>query len=309
MSGNKGTTQSATSEPWKPAQPYLQGTMQEASNLQKAGIGGQVNTMSNVVPFANQTTAGMNNIQGLANQGMANNPFTGALNMYQNTIANGGMSPQQTEAMGYLKPYASGQMAGMNSPAFQSVVQQGQNAISDRVNESASGMGRYGSGAHQQLLSREIGDFTNRALAGQMNADQDRQLQAISGLFSGGNQGIQNAMAAGQYLPGAYDAQFNPARASMGIGSMYEDLARRTLDDRNRIFDETQNRPWENLARANAIFSGGGSLGGSTSGYSQGPSPSPLVSGIGGALSGYSAFQPYGLGGVGGLAGGLLGLL
>jgi hypothetical protein len=45
------------------------------------------------------------------------------------------------------------------------------------------------------------------------------------------------------------------------IGGNYEQLMSNQIQDQNRIFNETQQKPWDALAQYNAIVSGAGQLG------------------------------------------------
>ena len=139
MSGKQTTTQASTSEPWKPAQPALQTGLTDAQNLYKAGIGGQVNTQSNVVPFAQQTTQAMNAGQNMANQNIGGQGLSG---QYQGIINNGGFNSQQQEALGGIRNTANASFDPMNQAGFGSVLKQAQDAAGGAVNQQASGMGR-----------------------------------------------------------------------------------------------------------------------------------------------------------------------
>jgi len=73
----------------------------------------------------------------------------------------------------------------------------------------------------------------------------------------------------------------------MKVGSMYEDLAARTLQDQNRIYDQTRQAPLAAVEWLNAIAGGAGSLGGSGSNAVSQPTPNPflqMLSGLAGPL-------------------------
>jgi hypothetical protein len=239
-----GTTQSsktttsgnttANSAPWAPTQPYLQGIMGDADALYKSGVGAKVNTMSSVVPFSQQTVSGMNDIEKIAGQygGVMQKPLQG-----------------YSEIMDYMKPIAMGDFT--NDPTFNQTLGAAQEAGRTAVNMSASNAGRSGSGVHQSTLARTIGEMTDRLKLGRQNMAID---------------------AYGQYgtqLPGAFSAAMAPANAMMDVGSNYEQLQANEINDKFRIFNETQQKPWEQLAQYNAILSGAGQLGRSESGSAQ----------------------------------------
>jgi hypothetical protein len=109
---------------------------------------------------------------------------------------------------------------------------------------------------HAKTLSDSIGRLTNDAML------------ARQGWASGELQKYGGAM------PSAFSSALMPAQSKMGVGSMYEDLASRLKQDELRKFDASQSTPWDQLARAQAIFGGAGALGGNTSGRTKTLSPS-----------------------------------
>ena len=277
MSGKQTTTQASTSEPWKPAQPALQTGLTDAQNLYKAGIGGQVNTQSNVVPFAQQTTQAMNAGQNMANQNIGGQ---GLSSQYQGIINNGGFNSQQQEALGGIRNTANASFDPMNQAGFGSVLKQAQDAAGGAVNQQASGMGRFGGAAHQGLLAKSVGDVTGNLMNQEWNNFNSRQSAAQNQLFNAGQTGMGN-------LGAAYQGMQAPLDTLGKIGSSYEDLAGRQITDRNRIFDAQQNMPWDQLARLNAVASGMGQMGGSKSGSATTPG-APIGGQIAGGLLGLS---------------------
>lgn len=147
--------------------------------------------------------------------------------------------------------------------------QQGQANLSDAQN-SLFGMGQQGQGN----LSNAFNSLFGMGQQGQGNLSS-----AQGNLFNMGQQGFNNIGA-------AYQGMQAPWQTMAGIGSQYEDLGTRQMNDRNRIFDSMNSMPWEQLARLNGIASGVGSLGGSQSGTAT--QPSNLFGQIGGGLLGLS---------------------
>ncbi|NNU70439.1 hypothetical protein G9X67_34880, partial [Rhizobium sp. WYCCWR 11152] len=118
-----------------------------------------------------------------------------------------------------------------------------------------------------------IGDLGAR----QYQAFQQRKDAANSNAFNMASQGF------GQ-LGQAYSGMQAPAQDLMKVGAMQEDLATRQMNDKLRIFNEHQQKPWENLARMQAIASGAGQLGGSTT--QSAPGQNPFLTGLGYASTG-----------------------
>jgi hypothetical protein len=304
MSGGGTETQTtqASSEPWKHSQPILKASMKHAGKLYEQGIGGQPYTGSTVVPYADQSLQAFDHMENTANQAMgAGNPFQQAFQGIGD-IAGGGMNAAQSQALGNMSQTASGDDVFGANPQFQNILGQVQEDVRDNVNMSASGMGRYGSGIHQGTLGDSIGDVTARMYSDEYNRQLGRKDAATQNLFNAGQMGMGNMMQASSMLPSVYQGQMAPAQTLAGVGQQYEDLAGRTLNDRLRIFDETQEAPWKQIMRMNAVASGAGQYGTNTS-TAQMPGGSGLGGVAGGALAGNSLFP----GGLGAIGGGLLG--
>ena len=280
MAGKQTTT--ASNEPWKDAQPLLKAGMADAQTLYNNGVGGKAYTGSTVIPYANQTTQGFNSVQ---NNALANMGGQGISGQYQNIINNGGFNAPQQTAVGGWNNAATSAFDPYSNPAFSQVLKISQDAARDAVNSNAAAAGRYGSGVHQNAMAKGIGDVTAQMVGNEYNNWQNRGDAARASLFNAGQQGMGN-------LDAAYSGMGAPAQDLIKIGGAYEDLATRQMNDQLRIFNETQNRPWENLGRMMAVGSGSGQYGTSTT---TAPGPSPFAQALG-----------YGLGGLG-LLGGLFG--
>ena len=270
MTGSsKQQTTTSSNAPWGAAQPALKTALTGAEKLYKDGVGGKIYTGSTVIPWDQQTKQGMNAITAGAN---ANIGGAGLSGQYQDVIDNGGYNADQLAALNNTKTTANSTFDINSNPAFMQVLQQTQDAARNGVNASASGAGRYGSGIHQQTLGNTLGDVTNRAVGQEYNNWQNRRDAAQNNLFNMGQQGFGN-------LGAAYTGMQAPANSLMQLGAMNEDLATRQMNDKLRIFNEQQNKPWDQLGRLNAIASGAGQMGG-TQTQSQ-PGQNPFLSALG----------------------------
>lgn len=266
MTGSSKTTTSSNSAPWKEAQPALKQGIGEAQNLYNSGTGAQVYGGSTVIPWNGDTQNGMDVTSRSA---YANVDGRGLSGQYQGVINNGGYNAGQLEALNNTRKVANGAFNINEDPGFQQVVDQATNS----VNSNASAAGRYGSGTNQQLLGSTIGDLGAR----QFQNWQTRKDAANSNLFNMGQTGF------GQ-LGQAYSGMQAPVQDLMKIGGMQEDLATRQMNDKLRVFNENQNRPWEQLSRLQAISSGAGQLGGSQT-QTQ-PGQNPFLSALGYGMTG-----------------------
>ena len=254
MGGSSGnsTTTTTSNQPYKASQPLLNQGMGDALKLYKQGSLVQPNTMSTVVPYAQQTMAGMNDLQSIAGNNMGGQGLSGQL---QGVINNGGYNQEQQDALAGIRQTATSDFNINEDPGFQQVLDKTQNM----VNQNAAGLGRYGSGTHTGVMTQELGDLGAR----QYQNFQARKDAAQTQLFNAGQQGQQN-------LGSAFETMQDPAKTAMGVGGMYEDLYGRTLNDQLRIANEQSNAPLANIQALLAAANGGGQYGKSTQ-TAQGP--------------------------------------
>lgn len=272
MSGSNTTTQTQTNEPYKAAQPLLDKGMGDALKMYNNGGLVKANTSSTVVPYAQQTTAGMNSIQNTAQDAMA----PGGLNsQFQDIIGNGGFNQPQMDAVNNTRTLANSSYDMNANPGFQDVLNSALDKSTYGVNQNASAMGRYGSGAHQGVMQQEQGDLASKMIYGDYNNWLGRRDAANQNLFAQGQTGMDN-------LNPAYASMKQPAQDLMGVGSMYEDLKGRTMNDSLRVTNEKQNLPLANIQALLAAAAGAGNYGTQT-GQSQGPN-STLSNIAGGGL-------------------------
>jgi hypothetical protein len=272
MSGSNTTTQTQTNEPYKAAQPLLDTAMGDAKKLYDNGGLVKANTQSTVVPYAQQTTQGMNSIQNTAQDALAPGGFA---SQFGDIIGNGGFNSQQMDAVNNTRATANSSFDPFGNPAFKQVLQQAQEGSMYGTNANASAMGRYGSGTHQGVQQRELGDLTARMVGNEYNNWQNRTDAANTQLFGMGQTGMDN-------MNPAYASMKAPAEDLMGVGSMYEDLMGRTMNDQLRITNEKQNLPLANIQALLAAAAGAGNYGTQT-GTAQGPN-STLSNIAGGGL-------------------------
>lgn len=239
----KTTTQSNTtsqSAPWGPVAGPYEELIKDTQNIYKSGVGSKVYQGSTVIPWSNQTTSGMGDMESLAGSSGAT--------MGKPLQAYSGM-------MDVLNPIAKGDFS--KDTTFLSNLGAAQDAAKTAVGLQMGNMGRFGSAGHAKTLSRSVGDLTNQAMLERQN-------------WASGELGKYGAA-----MPSAFSAALMPADTKMQVGGMYEDLANREKLDELRKFDATNNAPWEQLARAASIYGGAGQMGGTTTGSSQGTTLAP----------------------------------
>ncbi len=288
-------TQTSESSPWQPAQSRLITSMEDADKLYKQGIGGRSWTGLTTAPMSRDQTGGLDSMRNVAT---GFQPWMNSAAGRLDSIANSATSnPDLAQARGYMQAAVGGYgapstgnidaigaagMRGAADPAFNQALDIASRKAREQVDLSASGAGRYGSGIHQGNVAREIADIQTGARANQYNIGQDRALSAFgasagiqgqnadrrigaaNNLFGYGQNDVANRLNAFDRMGSAYDLALRPGQTSYDIGQLYRDEAQNVLNDQMRQFDDSQNLPWQQLARYNAIAQGMGGLGGTT---------------------------------------------
>lgn len=275
MGKNTQTTQTSN-QPIAAAQPLINRGMGDALKQYENGGLVKPNTMATAVPFSQQTTQGMNAMQGMANANMGGQGMSGQL---QGIINSGGYNQEQQDALGGIRSTATGAFDINSNPAYAGIRQRAMDAASNAANLNASGAGRYGSGTHQGAVSRAVGDVASNMDFNEYNNWQGRQTAAQQQLFNAGQQGQAN-------MGNAYSGMQKPIQDLMGVGAMNEDLYGRTLNDQLRITNERQNAPLANIQALLAAASGAGNYGTQTQ-TAQGPN-NTLSNIMGAGLGGLS---------------------
>lgn len=233
---------SGEQSPWKPIQPFMLNSAKNADALYSAGVGSKPNTMSMVVPFSNQTQAGLDQNEAYAQSAFA--PMQKPLQSY-------------SEQIDYLSPIARGDFT--NDPTFNQTVGEAQRAAREGVDLSASGAGRYGGAVHQGAVAKSVADATNQAHL------------ARQGWASGQLNQFGNSM------PQAFMTGAAPGQAMQQIGASYEQLMANYMSDQQRVINEIQNKPWEALERYNAIIAGAGRTGSASQSTAVRPTGDPSM--------------------------------
>lgn len=346
MPGGQQTTGTTvqSSAPWSAAEPYLQQNMQMASQLLSGSRGWIPYSGNTVTPMSSQTTGALGQIENLANQG---DPLSAASAANAQGILNsGGMSDWQKSALGgaydvatgnkaisaasdYLTPYARGDYVNGGSPEFLKALDTQAGKLTDDINRSFDLGGRYGSSANIGALANDVGNLRTSAIANEIARQQGLQQQAVGALgqeqaanisnqvgaggtiFGAGNQAANTAATYAGLAPSIYQSQFAPAERLASVGSAYEGQNQKEIQAAIDNWNAWQQAPWNELAAANAIISGSGSLGGTTTQTASAPTQYNYASPLGGALAGASLGSMVpGIGtGIGALGGGALGLL
>jgi hypothetical protein len=269
--GTQTSTSNTTSQPLAAAQPAIEQGLTGATNLASAGAF-QPYMGSTVTPWSTQTNRGNYGIEQFARKNEGTGPL-GA--QYQDIINQGGYNEQQREALAPMQAVARGDYLNRQDPNFERALSAASESAANQVNLAASGAGRYGGADHlANALTKTVGDYEAGQRVNQYNTERDRQSQASQNLFNAGQQGFSNI---GQ----AYQQAKAPWQDLREVGGYGEDLMTRLKNDEIRRFEAQQTAPRQNIEWLNAIASGAGSLGGTSTATAQQPGQSPFATALG----------------------------
>ncbi len=314
MSSGGGDQQTTSrTEPYAPAEPYLQDILGEAQNIYRSGLNREYFPGSTVVPFADQTQEALNLQQAAALEqaspsamlGQAANTF-GQFAGSPMSAYTGRMGQGMGSSYGQLTPqadYLSGIREGITSDVLGSVQSQ------------FGGMGRTGTSPQaQQAVARGVTQAYAPIASQLASQERGREMQALESQFGrqfSGSQadiarqqaGMESAFgrqlgAAGQ-LPGlqqGIDMRRQQAIGQLGgVGSAYENLAQRQLQDQIQRFQFGQQAPMNALQQYAGLISpiaGGYPTAINTA---PGQQPSALGGAFGGAVAGSAIPGGFGI--------------
>lgn len=291
---------------------------------------------SNPTQFAKDyLRPGFNTAQSMFNQGVGFNPyegnrvanFWGDQNRYftglrekmgdtptylhraqgnvRNVAESGGMSAGISDNISKLNARASGEAT---NPYFKDVLNQQLDDIQNRVNASTSGMGRYGSGAHTGVLTKELGNAASRALNDNYFGEQQLQMGALNSALQGNLSAQGQGLQASALAPSMQQAEIARLNELFKSGSIKQAHEQDIANARRDLHNEKQQAPWERLS---AYLSSIGQPGAGSVMPQRAPTqqqPSAVQRGLGGALTGATIGGMFGNPLLGAVGGGALGL-
>ena len=307
----RSSTTTNESEPWAPSQPYILQGMQGAQNLYQGGVGQQYFGPSTVVPFSNQTELGLQAMEGRALQG---NPFTGAsTNALTDVLTRSDpyVPIAQEKIASFLDDDIGNEDFYRRTMGGEFLAGQGQNPYLDqtfnrmadqvqqRVNAQFGAAGRTRSGAHQDLLTDNLGDLANSVYgqnyerergfqhdaASRLGQAQQFQLQAALGLPEIGAGYDQRRLQAASLAPGIAQQDYYDIDSYMQAGQTRESLANAYMQDLINRQNFSQQAPWDALGQFNNAAQGFGSLGGTSESSSKPSLWQSILGGIGAGAS------------------------
>ncbi|WP_254493137.1 hypothetical protein [Bartonella sp. B1099] len=197
----------------------------DAYQMYNTGMGGNVYGGPRVAPLSDQTRYAIG--------GLGSIPHHYQNRSLMNTIYN------PTSAANNLGRMASGGMVGQNS-SFNAALQNSLDRVRDTINSSFAGAGRYGSGAHTDVLANELSALSTSATANQYNQDVQNMMQANAMI----DQANQNQLgASNNFLQGYGNAYSNAIQG----GGVLDNYNQRLVDANRERWLEQDNSGWNRL--------------------------------------------------------------
>jgi hypothetical protein len=304
-SKDQPTTQTQTNAPWAPSQPHLEGLMNSASRtafshrnpkpypgaVQAPLSPYQREGLSRTATLARQRNPGLTAAQGLTTRLMQNNGMTpqlenvaGLFGQFANSA--NGLTQGQTQAAGYMDPFARGDY--QEDPRMLAALK----AREGRAMNGAATMfggGRYGSAGIGTGVGRALSEAGDELMLTSNENARNRQLQA-SGMLgdlytTGAGQRLQAmgamgdlyeggrsaALASAGMLPMLEGVRFSGADRLTQAGQTYTDRAQTERDAAIRRYEQAQggDEQWEQIARLTAALFGMGKVGGTETAVKQ----------------------------------------
>lgn len=215
-SSQQGTTISqSSSSPWSGVQPYITTGLEQAG--QQLATPNEYYPGSTVVPFSQQTEAGLQAQEGRALQG----------------------SPLTQAAQGEMQKVLGGEYLNQDNPAFSAMSERIRNEIRPGLDSQFAGAGRYGGAGHQEMMGRTYADAIAPLAYQNYAAERGNMQQAM------------------QQAPALANQDYFDINKLRETGTTREGLARDTLAADMDRYNYGQQEPRDRLAQYMALIGGG----------------------------------------------------
>lgn len=292
MAGGGPTTTTQKNEPWEAAQPALKRTIAEGERLYDSDIGFKPWEGSTLAGLDPRTTAALDETSNIA---LGEGGLLGKTNyrFANNLVANNGITGDQRWALGGLLDTASGKYLDRPNPYLQKMLDANSDNVANRVSAGASSMGRYGSGAHTNVLAKELTNATLPILSQNYENERQRMIDASATASNTFGLGADRALAAASKGSELTDALYDPSRRIGAIGDFYGGRSQAELEAQRAKWEEAQARPWRMLGQLQNVSQGIGGMGGTQT--TTRPGADPMQSLFGGLLAGGSFLGKAGM--------------
>lgn len=220
------------------------------------GGGGGTSTTTQEIPAELKplATAYTNKAIGLSNQGFQ--PYYGERFADLNTTQNMGIGMIQNRAlngsqtMGNAEGALNQAMHGGSNPYLDSMVNKAQMSAMGAGQQAGVRSGSFGNSGIAEATAKQVGDIATSMYGGAYENDANRRLQAIG------------------MAPGFANQAYEDASQLMRAGQVQQDQSQQGRDFAYSQFQESQNKPYKDLAAMSGVF--GSNLGGSSTTQSSG---------------------------------------
>jgi len=308
----KTSTQTTANSPWKPAVPYLKGSMEEAAKLAQKNKGFGAYPGQAWTDYSPQTLSGLTTMEQLASQP---NPFYQPNADFTSGLVAGAYNPNANAQ--YATGIASGAQGITTEAAYQDLYDNTNQYFNEALDTQSAaladdiartfGGASFGSAASTGAVVDQVGDLRTQAMADQYNTEQafkagllgdisgvqgqniTNQLAAAGQLSAEQQLGVQNQIAGVGLSDSVYQSQYLPAAAMLGVGAAYDQKEMEKLQAQMSQYDIEQQQPWNLLAASYPYFTGTGASS-STTTTEQPTDPWSTI--IGGGLLASQMFLP-----------------
>lgn len=253
-SSGGSTTTVQKADPWAGAQPYISDYLKTGKQVSNRPF--EFYNGDTIAGFSPEQELGFN----LSTQrALSGSPTLNAANQNITDTLNGN----------YLSPDSN--------PFFKGTVDQAMGDVQSRVNSQFNNS-NFGGSAHQEVMSRSLGNVANDMYSNNYQNERSRQLQAST----------QAPMLAG--------ADYMDSAQLQGVGAQRQGLAQSYMNDAKSTFDQAANFPYTQLNRYGDVVRAGQGVGGTTTSTgTQEQASSPLAGAAGGGLAGYGIASQLGM--------------
>lgn len=269
MSKGGGSTQVVQkADPWKPAQPALQGILSGATNWYNSGAGTSPYPYSTVVPFSPMTEQALGMT---ANRAVTGSPVTQAADSLSAKTLNGD----------FLNPASNPWLSGTYDLAAGKV----RSSLDSEFNKGGA-TDPTSSSLNEGAMASNLNDLATQIYGGAYSDERNRQTQALA------------------LAPQTANQDYSDFEKLLGVGSAYESQAGAGLQDSINRYDFANQEPLQRLMQLLGIVQPISGSGG-TSTQTQSGGSNGLSSILGGASSTAGLLQSLGLlgGGAAGISG------
>lgn len=224
----------------------------KAKSLWESGSGSGVYDGNRVAGFTDQ----QNNYFNQVGQNFGSTPgyLQNAMNQTGQVASTGGMSQGIQGSLNQLNQIAT---QGAENPYYKDALGQQLDDIQNRVNASMSGAGRYGSGAHTNVLTDQLSDAATRALNDNWQFNQNLKMAALNSGLQGGLSAQSQGLQAASLTPSLMQGDITRMNELLKSGTYQQSQAQDEINAARDLFNENQQTDWSQLSKyLGAIGSG-----------------------------------------------------